>query len=456
MTKALHYLSFFALLLVSCKTIKPVGPSLPPSQIDSKPLPESKIKAPISVNLEKTFQDLDNSLQRDFGDERNVNGSLKYSWYISRRPINPSLNADGSLDLTDNARWGVEVKTKNPINGQWFHLCGCDADASIVLKAKFGLNNDYALSGHLSKQSFNLSPCNVCAINFNVAPIALGIANPLIDQNLATFNQKINQYNFRNKFEPVWNNLFKNINITGVGYLTINPMAIELGNISGSGKTLHFEAGLMAKPQISLTSPPEPSIPPLPNLSSISGSGFSVYADLLLQYAELSTILKKNLNGKKIDYSKKGYVLIKDIDVFGQENERLIVKITFKAKYGWLTYRGNLYFTCLPKYDAQNKTLYVSEINFDPKTEQKLKDKGAAWILNSALKLFLGSEVKFSVDKQLNDLKDNLTKGINRQLDDHMALTGNVATLDIAGIFCASQYLQLRAISIGNLEITIN
>lgn len=444
--------SHFILLSFSCKTIKPVGPTLPSTQIETKPLATSVVKAPVAISLQRTFQDLDGSLQSNFGDERQVNGSLKYSWYITRSPISPILNADGSIDVTDAARWGVEARARNPINGQWFHLAGCDANASIAFRGTFSLNNDYSLAGNVVKKNFVLDPCKVTALGFDVSPIALSIANPLIDRNLQTFNQRIGQYNFKDKFEKVWNTLFRSINIAGLGYLAINPEAIALGNFSGSGQSLNFDVGLMAKPVMSLTDFPAPTIPPIPNLSTINGAGFHVHTDLLLQYPELNTIVRKELNGKEIPYSKKGYILIKDIELSGQENEKLIVKLNFKAKYGWITYRGSLFLTCLPKMDPTSQILYLSDLHFDAGTEQRLRDRGAAWILNSALRAFLGSEVQVPLLSKLDDLKVKLTDGLNRQIDENAKISGTVTSLDIQGLFAGRDHLQIRAQASGNVE----
>lgn len=440
----------------SCKTINPVGPSLPSTQLPVTSLPISVIKAPVAVSLQRAFQDLDGSLQRNFGDERQVNGSLKYSWYINRNPISPSLNADGSLDLTNTARWGVEAKAKNPINGQWFHLAGCDANASISFRGVFSLNNDYSLAGNVIKRNFALDPCRVTALNFDVSSIALGIANPLIDRNLQTFNERINQYNFKDKFAEIWKAMFKTVKISDIGYLAINPESIGLGNFYGSGQTITFEVGLMAKPVISLADLPSPTIPSIPNLSSIQGSGFHINSDLVLVYSELNEIIRKEVKGKKIQYSPKGYVSLKDIELSGQNNEHLIIKLNFKAKYGWVTYKGNLFLTCLPKIDTQTQTLYLSELNFDAGTEQRLRDRGAAWILSSALNVFLGSEVKVPLHDKLTSLQAKITAGLNRQIEDHTRLSGAVKTLSIQGLFCGSDYIQVRAQASGSLEVFVD
>jgi hypothetical protein len=450
-----YWLSISVILLsTGCKVIKPIEPITPPSQIISTPLPISRIDAPITIDLHQTFQDLDNKLPKNFGQENYVNSYLKYSWYINRNAINPFLNSDGSMIVNDAARWGVEAKGKNPINGQWFHLAGCDADADIILQAKFGLNNDYSLSGNVSKTAFTLGPCNVAVISFPIAPIALNIANQLIDQNLLKFNEGITQYNFRSNFQPFWNTLFNTINLSNIGYLTINPSAIDLGNLTGTGTTIRFDVGLLAEPVISLSKPTDPPVLPIPNLSTISGSGFNVYTDLFLQYPELTSIIQSNVDGKQINYPH-GYVLIKEIVLSGQGSDKLIIKLKFKAKYGWICYHGDLYITCKPKYDPQNKTLYLSEINFDAQTKQSLKDKGASWILNSALTVFLGDEIKVPIGKYLDDLKTKLTSGLNQKIAPNAEISGTVSDLEILDMLCAPQYLQIRIKTNGDVGILI-
>ena len=109
-----YYLFLIVIIhAIGCKTIEPVGPTLPQTPINTSPLPPSIIKAPITIDLTKAFQDLNASIPPTYGQETQISGSAKYSWYINRTPIDPSFNPDGSLTINDGGGWGVEVKVKN-------------------------------------------------------------------------------------------------------------------------------------------------------------------------------------------------------------------------------------------------------------------------------------------------------------------------------------------------------
>jgi hypothetical protein len=179
--------------------------------------------------------------------------------------------------------------------------------------------------------------------------------------------------NFKSKFQPGWDALFKALPVADIGFLSINPSAVKLDKPTGTNSILNVAGGITARPVFSLTDPGVVTPTPLPDISAVDGNGFNVYVDMHLQYAEFTALLKKNLSGKRITIDKKGFIDIRDISVSGIGNDHLIVKVDFHGKYKCLCYNGSLYFDCLPQYDGVSRELVVSDINLIPSTEQSIR-----------------------------------------------------------------------------------
>jgi hypothetical protein len=64
---------------------------LPPSTINTAPLPDSKVNIPVTIDLTSTFNQFNSTIQSDFSGGANINGSLRYKWSVHRFPFVLSL-----------------------------------------------------------------------------------------------------------------------------------------------------------------------------------------------------------------------------------------------------------------------------------------------------------------------------------------------------------------------------
>lgn len=451
---------FFTLLLLftlfsGCKVIRPLPPSLPSSLLNNEPPPPSKIEVPFKVDLSNVFRKIDSIIPSDFKEEHNINSDFLYDWEIHKTDLQLYLNGAGALNGRGAVHGKATLKGKNPINGQWLPVCSGDANGRIGLYSSFNINPDYSLQGKVKLSIFTIDDLNLCKFNLNIKPIAIPFITNEINKALDGINQLIGTYKFKNLFEPVWDSLFHVIPISGVGYLSIHPSAIELGNPGGNESTLIFNAGIVVQPVVSLQNPGNSTPMPLPDISAVSGSGFNVYVDGHIQYPELNKLLKEKIAGKKIALTNHGYVLINDLQIYGNGNNRLIVKVNFKASDKHISYHGNFYITCLPEYDSTSQMLYISDIDFDSYTESSFKDKAVSWLLDAAIKIFFKDEVKIPLALNLNDMKDKLDKGLNRKLNSSVNITGKILNLNVVGILPENDYLLLRVNASGNMSVNI-
>jgi hypothetical protein len=333
-------------------------------------------------------------------------------------------------------------------------VCSCDVNANIGIKTTFNLAANYFLSGNAALNQFDVTPCKLTFANFDVTPILKNAATNGINKGLATVNQRISQYSIAAPVQSAWNTLSQPISIPGIGFLLLKPSAVRMETPTGNGNLLNFPIGLTAEPQLYSTNPGQQQPAPLPNISNAAGSGFNIILDATLDYVSINKDIAAQVKEKTINYPK-GYIQIKDLELFGVGNDHIIIKVGFKGKYGWVSYKGLLYFTGIPIYDPQTGNLFLTKVDFDTNTSQTLTDKGASWILNAVIKTFFDDQVHTNISSTINTVKNSLVQAINKPVSTNVTLAGTVNILNFQGILPQKDSLLIRLTTSGTLSASV-
>jgi len=448
------YSLLISLLLFSCNAIKPAAPDLPVSELNTIPLPDSRIDVPVSIDLQQVLNDVAGRIPFTLSGQGNA-GPAQYRWLLKRQPFGFAIAGD-SVHISDAGNVDVGGYVKNPFGNNWVKVCSCNVTTDVELSMGLSLSNNYSLPA-IKLSRFNFSACNLNMINFNISPVLKPAAEEGINRAVSTLNGQLQKYDLRLLLQPVWNSLNQPIKIADAGYISINPSAVYISHPYGAGAMLNFSAGITARPVFSLADPGRTAVSPLPDLSKGgSGNGFNLNMDIHLDYKPLNDLLKETLIDRRIEDGSKSYIIIQDAEVYGSGNEHLLFKIKFTGKKGVVPYHGILYFTCMPVYDSVTGNLYVKNIDFDSNTVNTLKEGPAVWILNSALRKYLGSQVHFNIYGTVNGLKDRLSAALNRAVNPNVNLTGKIDSLSLEGILPGKDYILVRVKTTGNLSVQIN
>lgn len=448
-------ITFITLLEGCSRVITPEVPHLPPSTIDTLPPPDSKIDVPITIDLDSVFSDLDRQIPADLNGSGKL-GPGEYRWSIQREPFTLSW-AGTALNLTDHAQGSAGGYVKNPFNKNWNKVCNCDFNVDLGINAGFTLSDSYALSAHAKLTRFDADACNLTLANFNATPVIRPIATDAINKALDHLNDEVGRYDIPKLIQPYWAKLFQPIKVGDIGYISLNPSQIRLENLNGSAHQLAGTIGITAKPVFSLANPgPLATIPPLPVISREDADGFNVYVDARIQYAELNRLAKTHLDNNKIAVGKTGYFMIKNAEIYGAGNNHLLIRIDFKGKQNGIGYKGALYFTCLPVYDVPSGQFYISDIDFDTHTRERLLAKAGDWILNSAIKTFLHDQVRLDLGAQIHSVKEQLNASLNKPIGPNISLSGHIDSLSLLGILPVKDYMLMRWNTKGSLAVIKN
>lgn len=503
----LLFLAVFVLLWTGCATIKPDKPDLPVSPTNVPPLPVSNIDIPVTVNLQPLYKQIEENMPRDMTNGGYPNWSptedcrVEFRWHFWRSILNfaatgntlqigstgyysgeghvrpccgwtcfwstvgcGTKNMGGAIEdkllkegFSQNQIYSFDklIRPENmfiSINDNPVATKEPPRQIQIGLSSSFQLLKNYQLSSETKLSAFNpINRCQITFLNIDITDKILGVARGPINNACNSFDKKISEINIKNRVEPVWNKLSQPFEITGYGYLTVNPTAIRFGNMNANRNNLDFAIGLSANPEITLQQP-NPKPIPLPDISDQPpGHGFNVIEDSKLQYAPLSDILNSSADivGRRIDLDDKHYIEIKKVSLYGVGNEKLIMKIDFKGSA-----KGRLYLTGTPVYDPSTKLISFPDLDYDIKTKNILVEV-ASWLLKPKLTQLLRDRAKWNISQKLDDLKTTLQKGLTRDFGNGISSTGSIDSLEALLFNAQSDYLLLRLGISGQLRLNI-
>ena len=429
---------------------------MPLSQLNESELPESKIDIPISINLQNVLNDYSAKIPLQISGEGKF-GPGKYTWQVNRQPFQLTFLGD-TMHIADDARFNINGFIKNPFNGQLKNIGSCNATLNIGLSTNIGISANYGLFKNTHLTQFDLNACNLNIAGLNITPAIKPQTKEVLGGMLDTLGRRIDNYNYKQLLQPVWASLNKPVKIGDIGYISINPSAIRVGQLATSGNTLSLIAGITAKPVFSLANPVKNTSSPLPDLltNNAGGNGFNLHIDIHLDYQPLNQLLNNAIANKEIAVGAKGHLLIKSAEIYGTGNEHLLIKVNFTGRQNGIPYHGLLYFTCLPAYQPETGDLYVENIDFDANTITRLKEGPTVWLLDAGIKKYLHDQLHFNISGQINSLKDKLNQALNQPVNNRLVLSGHIDTIKADGLLPLKDYMLLRVSTAGSLSVTVN
>jgi Domain of unknown function (DUF4403) len=440
-------------IVPACRVIQPHPPVLPPVALEATPLPDSRIDLPLTIDLDSVYTDIDREIPMELSGEGKL-GPAQYQWTLQRKPF--EIATDTLLHFDDQAQGTLTAYVKNPLNKKLSKVGDCHFDVDFGFVAQLALTEHYSLDARLRLTRLEAKACNLQVAGVDAAPDIQSILTSTLQEALTRLEGKLRQQNLTKLIQPYWAKLFRPIRFGDLGYLSLNPSQIRLENFSGSAHALSAAFGITARPIFSLTNPgPPSSIPPLPVITQSNDTGFHVYIDARIQYTELNRLLEEHVDNQKMPVGAKSYIMIQNAEVYGSGNNHLLVRVDFKGRQSGIGYKGTLYFTCLPVYDPKTGQFYISEIEFDTYTKEKLQAKAGGWILNSAIKTILHDQLHFNLGDQLNGIRDEVNASLNQPIDPNFQLTGKVDTLVLVGILPVKDHILVRLHAEGTLGVLL-
>ena len=198
-----------------------------------------------------------------------------------------------------------------PLGGDLFGSCGLGAArprAVVEMATTLRITSDWRLRG--KSEITRVAPfsddrrdqCKVTIFKIDVTERVVTAAQAELEKRVVQLDQKIATVDVRTPIERWWKVLQRPIRLSDSVWLLIQPRAVHLGPIAGSGRVVALDVGLMGEPRV-VTAPPGRRYRQLPPLKRETGKHEQALHVLLegeLSYEIANAILQKNLVGKRI------------------------------------------------------------------------------------------------------------------------------------------------------------
>ena len=232
----------------------------------------------------------------------------------------------------------------------------------------------------------------------------------------------------------------------------MNPQRIKINNLYAKDDSLYVYLGLSARPVIGFEKPAVQSsaIPAIGNISR--REGFSIFLDALLNYDSLSNIVNRHVANKEFDFHKgpvKKKFIIKDCQLYGTGNEKLIIKVNFSG-----TDNGVFYLTGKPVYTKETRILEIKDIDFDIKSKDALL-KTSEWLFSRRIINEISRNTRFDLNEYIDTAKVRINEQLNQEWIPGISSAGLIDEIDLIGIYPLNHSLVIRSNCSGHLSVKV-
>jgi len=459
------------LLLCSCsKKIIPEKPVLNTTVQFLDSLPMSEIDIPLKLNLKSIYAIAEKEVGQVYAspgypsDYVVENCDTRYMYRFRRGPLQMKAQGNqlnmaftGYYQMAGGQRICSGSGSDRVAVSPWSPSCTCglregERKVSVAFKAGFGLANNYQVKASINRMDpVPLDKCTVCFWGQDITQNVMHRLSAQLDEARISMVDTLQSINLRPQFQRIWDILNTVQPIYTYGYLQINPQKIRISNISASNDTLLLSVGISARPVIT-QSVQQVSKTVIPDIStSAQAKGFSIFIDTYLNYDSLSSLLSATLKDKRIDVEKTGkYIIVQRCEVYGVNNEKLILKVSFTGSES-----GLFYITGKPVYDPVKKQLSVENLDFDIRTKDVLV-KSAAWLFNRRILAMLQSYSRFDLLTYETMVMDKINSQLTSEIKPGISMKGQVKSVSINKIYPFSDNLVIRFSTTGMLDILVN
>ena len=453
-----------AALLVACDAKLDVDAPAPAMMADTDTLPSlpsSTLDIPLTYDLSPVVAALEKAVPKKFGDitqrKQLKNPRMAVAFEATRDPFSVSLNGQTAY-ISAVVHYAGQGFYKPPVVREVSGSCGIDGvkpRAKITIATDIRINPDWRLKGKTrvaDVQPYSTDTrdqCRVTVFNIDVTDRVIEATKNALEAKRSMIDQKIGSLDIRSRFEGWWHLLEQPIPLTDSVWLTINPSAVRMGENVGVKKTLVTALGFSASPQVVTGQKPPTVETPLPPLYPAAvGNGLHVLLEGVVGYDVASDLLRKHLVGKKFDKAGRTFE-VKDVRMFGIGGGKLALEVQFKGGAS-----GKVYLVGTPRYDAATNELFVPDLDYDVGSANLLVSS-VEWVKHDDVRDFIRSQARWSVGNVMDLGKEQIVKGLNRDLAPGVHLAAAVQQVQGISVHPRRTNIRLRAQADAIAKLTV-
>ncbi len=414
-------------------------------------LPSSTLDIPLTYDLSPVVRALEAAVPKKFGNitERKQlsNKRMSVAFEASRDPFSVSLDGQTAY-ISAVVNYKGQGWYKPPVVGEVTGSCGIGGvrpRAKITLASDLRINPDWRLRGKTRitrvepYSNDTRDQCRVTVFNINVTDRVIDATKNALEAKRPLIDQKIAALDIRSRFEAWWHLLEQPIPLTDSVWLTINPSAVRMGENVGVKKTLVTALGFSASPRVVTGPKPTVTETSLPSLYPAAvGNGLHILLEGVVGYDVATDLLRTHLVGKKFQRARQAFE-VKDVRIFGIGGGKLALEVRFAGAAA-----GRIYLVGTPRYDASSNELYVPDLDYDIGSANLLVS-GVEWVKHDDVRDFIRKQARWSIGDVMGQGKEQLLKGLNRDLADGVHLAAEVSRVQGLSVHPTRRNIRLRA-----------
>lgn len=433
------------------------------ADIDTLPsLPTSTLDIPLTYDLSPVVKALNEAVPTRFGniaERHEVKGQprMHVAFEATRDPFRVSLNGQ-TAHLTAIIHYAGKGWYKPPVVGEVSGSCGIGGDRprlQIEVTSPLRITPDWQLRGKTRigqispPTEANRDKCRVTVFNINVTDRVIDATKEILDSKRSMIDQRIASVDIRQRFETWWHLLQQPIPLTDSVWLVINPSAVRMGETVGVKRTLVTALGFSASPRVVTGTKPQSVATPLPQLFPAAvGDGLHILLEGILDYNLATGLVEKALVGKIVE-GKGQTLVVKDVRLFGIGGGKLALELDFRG-----TVSGRIYFIGTPRYNAATNELFVPDLDYDAGSANLLVS-GFEWLKHDDVRDYFRQHARWPVGDIVAQGRDQLSKGLNRDLAQGVRLTAEVKGVQALSVRAQKNAIHLRARADANARLTV-
>ncbi|HTA75923.1 MAG TPA: DUF4403 family protein [bacterium] len=278
----------------------------------------------------------------------------------------------------------------------------------------------------------------------------------LLRKGTSKFNEDLKKISeMENKFKETWDQLQEPILLGDGVWLQVLPDHLSVGDtrIIPDPKNPRMETvfELFAVPRVVIGDKPETKKVKLPPLQDYipGGEGFHIVTNLKIKFDQVNSLLmapKTGIVNMALPGGEDYNVRLKSVRIYGA-GEKVVVEA--KVDYSPLLNLSKepahltVYLLGTPTYHEKTQTIDFPDMDFDIKSSDFLVQM-VDFLDGDGIKAALRKNAVIPVGKDLNTLRKQLDKMLNRKLNPHMALKINITSMKLTEAYVSSYGIEGR------------
>jgi len=429
-------------------------------------LPLSEIDIPVRIDLRPVYAFANRYIDTvytspNYPNEWLTDGcSLRYQYRFVRGPLQFKA-VNNALYVSFSGYYGIRGSTRvctNLGNTPWTPSCSCGfgtekprrIDAGFVIQLR--LLPDYRLGVTVNRTNpVPVDKCEVCFFGKDVTKQVASQVKTELDASINAFKQQLEKFSFKPYLQLAWDSLQTPYNLSGFGYLSVQPAAMRISQALLVRDSLFLSVGLSAKPE--LKDQPDLQKKPMPSLSDFQlKNGFRLFVSQTLSYDSLSALVNSNIAGKEFQVGKgllKKSVRIDSVRLQGGGEKMFIKVFVSKAAKGVFFLEGK------PTWNPEKQQLYFDQLDYHIESKQWLV-KSASYLLDGTITSKLAAYSTFDLSERAKSLIGSIAQQMNRQLYPGVNSRGFLNKFSIDSMQAVANGLHVQGMAEGKLWIDVN